>query len=160
SALRLPGGATLLFPGQAPDPSPPEGQRPACWRASGATSRQGGNEVSAPGSGKITVLIADDHPVVRQGLRVLLSLESDIEVVGEASDGAEAVELTAAVAPDVVLLDLKLPGLDGLGVLAELRDAGLPARVLVLTSVADPASVTVAMRVGAAGFLYKDVDPD
>ena len=116
--------------------------------------------MSAPGSGKITVLIADDHPVVRQGLRVLLSLHSDIEVVGEASDGAEAVELAAAVAPDVVLLDLKLPGLDGLGVLAELRDAGLPARVLVLTSVADPASVTVAMRAGAAGFLYKDVDPD
>jgi DNA-binding NarL/FixJ family response regulator len=118
----------------------------------------GEHSVSAPG--KITVLIADDHPVVRQGLRVLLSLSSDIEVVGEASDGAEAVELTAAVAPDVVLLDLKLPGLDGLGVLAELRDAGLPARVLVLTSVGDPASVTVAMRAGAAGFLYKDVDPD
>ena len=116
--------------------------------------------MSAPGSGKITVLIADDHPVVRQGLRVLLSLHSDIEVVGEASDGAEAVELAAAVAPDVLLLDLKLPGLDGLGVLAELRDAGLPARVLVLTSVADPASVTVAMRAGAAGFLDKDVDPD
>ena len=116
--------------------------------------------MSGPGSGKITVLIADDHPVVRQGLRVLLSLHSDIEVVGEASDGAEAVELAARVAPDVLLLDLKLPGLDGLGVLAELRDAGLPARVLVLTSVADPASVTVAMRAGAAGFLSKDVDPD
>ena len=116
--------------------------------------------MSAAGAGKITVLIADDHPVVRQGLRVLLSLHADIEVVGEASDGAEAVELAAAVAPDVVLLDLKLPGLDGLGVLAELRDRNLPARVLVLTSVADSASVTVAMRAGAAGFLYKDVDPD
>jgi len=91
---------------------------------------------------------------------VLLSLHADIEVVGEAGDGAKAVELTAAVAPDVVLLDLKLPGLDGLGVLAELRDRNLPARVLVLTSVADSASVTVAMRAGAAGFLYKDVDPD
>ena len=102
--------------------------------------------MSAPGPGKITVLIADDHPVVRQGLRVLLSLQSDIEVVAEASDGTEAVELAAAVAPDVVLLDLKLPGLDGLGVLAELRDAGLPARVLVLTSVADPASVTALVR--------------
>ena len=116
--------------------------------------------MSAVQAGKITVLNADDHPVVRQGLRVLLSLHADIEVVGEASDGAEAVELAAAVAPDVVLLDLKLPGLDGLGVLAELRDRNLPARVLVLTSVADPASVTVAMRAGAAGFLYKDVDPD
>ena len=116
--------------------------------------------MSASAAGKITVLIADDHPVVRQGLWVLLSLHPDIEVVGEAGDGAEAVELAAAVAPDVILLDLKLPGLDGLGVLAELRDRNLPARVLVLTSVADPASVTVAMRGGAAGFLYKDVDPD
>jgi DNA-binding NarL/FixJ family response regulator len=112
------------------------------------------------GPEKITVLIADDHPVVRQGLRVLLSLEDDIEVVGEVGDGAEAVELAAALVPDVILLDLKLPVLDGLGVLAELRDRGLPAHTLVLTSVADQASVTVAMRAGAAGFLYKDVDPD
>jgi DNA-binding NarL/FixJ family response regulator len=111
-------------------------------------------------AGKITVLIADDHPVVRQGLRVLLSLEDDIEVVGEVGDGAEAVEMAAALGPDVILLDLKLPVLDGLGVLANLRDRGLPARTLVLTSVADQASVTVAMRAGAAGFLYKDVDPD
>jgi DNA-binding NarL/FixJ family response regulator len=108
----------------------------------------------------MTVLIADDHPVVRQGLRVLLSLEDDIEVVGEVGDGAEAVELAAALVPDVILLDLKLPVLDGLGVLAELRDRGLPSHTLVLTSVADQASVTVAMRAGAAGFLYKDVDPD
>ena len=111
-------------------------------------------------AGKITVLIADDHPVVRQGLRVLLSLEDDIEVVGEVSDGAEAVELAATLVPDVILLDLKLPVLDGLSVLANLRDRGLTARTLVLTSVADQASVTVAMRAGAAGFLYKDVDPD
>jgi DNA-binding NarL/FixJ family response regulator len=111
-------------------------------------------------AGKITVLIADDHPVVRQGLRVLLSLEDDIEVVGETGDGAEAVELAVALVPDVILLDLKLPVLDGLGVLADLRDRGLPSRTLVLTSVADQASVTVAMRAGAAGFLYKDVDPD
>jgi DNA-binding NarL/FixJ family response regulator len=109
---------------------------------------------------KATVLIADDHPVVRQGLQVLLSLQDDIEVVGEAADGDEAVELTAALTPDVILLDLKLPGLDGLGVLADLRERGLATRVLVLTSVTDPASVTLAMRAGAAGFLYKDVDPD
>jgi DNA-binding NarL/FixJ family response regulator len=116
--------------------------------------------VSAASPAKITVLIADDHPVVRQGLRVLLSLEDDIEVVGEVGDGAEAVELAAALVPDVILLDLKLPVLDGLGVLADLRDRGLPSHTLVLTSVADQASVTVAMRAGAAGFLYKDVDPD
>ena len=111
-------------------------------------------------TGQITVLIADDHPVVRQGLRVLLSVQDDIAVAGEAADGREAVDLAMELAPDVILLDLKLPGLDGLGVLAELRDRGQPARVLVLTSTADPASVTLAMRAGAAGFLYKDVDPD
>ena len=111
-------------------------------------------------TGQITVLIADDHPVVRQGLRVLLSIQDDIAVVGEAADGREAVDLATVLAPGVILLDLKLPGLDGLGVLAELRDRGLPARALVLTSAADPASVTLAMRAGAAGFLYKDVDPD
>ncbi len=110
--------------------------------------------------GKITVLIADDHAVVRQGIRVLLDLQDDIEVVGEAGDGAEVVELAAALAPDVILLDLKLPGTDGLAALADLRDRGVSARVLVLTSVTDPASVMIAMRAGAVGFLYKDVDPD
>jgi DNA-binding NarL/FixJ family response regulator len=109
---------------------------------------------------KITVLIADDHTVVRQGLRVLLSLNEDIEVVGEAGDGIEAVELASALAPDVILLDLKLPQADGLTALADLADRGVRSRVLVLTSVTDPASVMVAMRAGAAGFLYKDVDPD
>ncbi len=109
---------------------------------------------------KITVLIADDHPVFRQGLRLLLDLADDIEVVGEAADGTEVAELATALAPDVILLDLKLPGLDGLAVLADLADRGVASRVLVLTSVTDPASVMVAMRAGAAGFLYKDVDPD
>lgn len=111
-------------------------------------------------NGKITVLLADDHTVVRQGLRVLLSLTDDIEVVGEAADGTEVVEMATALNPDVILLDLKLPRLDGLAALAGLADRGCTARVLVLTSVTDPASVMVAMRAGAAGFLYKDVDPD
>jgi DNA-binding NarL/FixJ family response regulator len=110
--------------------------------------------------GKIAVLLADDHTVVRQGLRVLLSLSDDIEVVGEAADGTEVVDLAAKLSPDVILLDLKLPRLDGLAALADLADRGVTARVLVLTSVTDPASVMVAMRAGAAGFLYKDVDPD
>jgi DNA-binding NarL/FixJ family response regulator len=109
---------------------------------------------------KITVLIADDHTVVRQGLRLLLDLADDIEVVGEAADGTEVAGLATALAPDVILLDLKLPGLDGIAVLADLADRRVRSRVLVLTSVTDPASVMVAMRAGAAGFLYKDVDPD
>lgn len=109
---------------------------------------------------KITVLIADDHPVVRQGIAVLLGVQDDIEVVGEAADGREALALTADKDPDVILLDLKLPALDGITVLRELRDRGLRARALVLTSAAEADLVTLAVRAGAAGFLYKDVDPD
>jgi DNA-binding NarL/FixJ family response regulator len=111
-------------------------------------------------SGPITVLIADDHPVVRQGLGVLLGVQDDIEVVGEAGDGREALAMTVEQDPDVLLLDLKLPVMDGIGVLRELRGRGLRARVLVLTSAIDVDLVTLAMRAGAAGFLYKDVDPD
>jgi len=108
----------------------------------------------------ITVLIADDHPVVRQGLQVLLSVQDDIEVVGEAADGGQAVALAAELDPDVILLDLKLPVMDGVAVLNGLRDAGLRARALVLTSAADRGLETLAVQAGAAGFLYKDVDPD
>jgi DNA-binding NarL/FixJ family response regulator len=123
----------------------------------------------------IRVLIVDDHPVVRRGLRVLLEVQDGIEVAGEAGDGPAALKLAAEQAPDVVLLDLKLPGMDGLSVLAELRSAdlggadlggpelrgaGARARILVLTSVTDPVAAGHAMRAGAAGVLYKDVDPD
>ena len=109
----------------------------------------------------ISVLIVDDHPVVRRGLRVLLEVQDGIEVAGEAGDGPAALALAAEHQPDVILLDLKLPGLDGLAVLAELRARpGHQAKILVLTSVADPVAAGRAMREGAAGVLYKDVDPD
>ncbi|MFB9882539.1 response regulator [Planobispora siamensis] len=107
----------------------------------------------------IRVLIADDHPVVRQGLRTFLDLQDDLEVVGEAADGTEAVALAESLSPDVLLLDLKMPVLDGLGTLERLAERGLSPRVLVLTSVSDRGDVAPAMRAGAAGFLYKDVEP-
>ena len=108
----------------------------------------------------ITVLIADDHPVVLQGLAVLFEVQDDISLVGQASDGAEAVRLTRELDPDVLLLDLKLPGLDGMGVLSQLRVQGTRTRVLVLTSAGGPSGPALALQAGAAGFLYKDVDPD
>ena len=108
----------------------------------------------------ISVLIVDDHPVVRQGLRVLLEVQDGIEVAGEAGDGASALALAAERAPDVILLDLKLPGMDGIAVLGELTARYDRSRVLVLTSVTDHASAAAAVRAGATGVLYKDVDPD
>ncbi len=108
----------------------------------------------------ISVLIVDDHPVVRRGLRVLLEVQDGIEVAGEAGDGATAVELAAAHAPDVILLDLKLPGMDGVAVLTELAGRGTGSKILVLTSLTEPASAAAAVQAGAAGVLYRDVDPD
>ncbi|HLH83186.1 MAG TPA: response regulator transcription factor [Trebonia sp.] len=109
---------------------------------------------------QIAVLIVDDHPVVRQGIRVLLEVHDGLDVAGEAADGEQALAMAAERPPDVILLDLKLPGMDGIEVLGELRARGITSRVLVLTSGNDPGLVTRALRSGAAGFLYKDVDPD
>jgi DNA-binding NarL/FixJ family response regulator len=111
------------------------------------------------GAARIRVLIVDDHPVVRQGLRTFLGVQPDIDVVGEASDGAAAVSAAESLAPDVILLDLKMPGVGGQTALTELRSRGMAARVLVLTSMTEPAHVLPAVRAGAAGYLYKDVDP-
>lgn len=105
----------------------------------------------------ISVLIVDDHPVVRQGLRALLEVQDDMTVAGEAGDGTAAVSLGTSLRPDIVLLDLKLPGMDGIAALRPLRAAGL--RVLVLTSATDPAMASQAVRAGAAGVVYKDIDP-
>ncbi len=107
----------------------------------------------------IRVLVADDHPVVRQGLRTFLDLQDDITVVGEAADGAACVAEAERLRPDVVLLDLRMPGADGLAALHGLRDAGSTARVLVITSYTDPGAVLPAVRAGAAGYVYKDVGP-
>src|ERR1700691_2224245 len=108
----------------------------------------------------IRVLIVDDHRVVRRGLRALLEVQEGIEVAGEAGDGPAALARPAEHAPDVILLDLKLPAMAGLAVLTELTARDAASKVLVLTSVTDPDSAGQVMRAGAAGLLYKDVDPD
>jgi two-component system, NarL family, response regulator LiaR len=107
----------------------------------------------------IRVLLADDHAVVRQGLRTFLDLQDDIEVVAEAGDGEAAVDAAARTKPDVILLDLVMPGLDGVGALKRLREAGSRARVIVLTSFGDDDKLFAALRAGAAGYLLKDVQP-
>jgi DNA-binding NarL/FixJ family response regulator len=107
----------------------------------------------------ITVLVVDDHAVVRQGLRTFLDLQEDIEVVGEAGDGAAAVEEAERLAPDVVLMDLAMPGIDGVEAIRELRSRVPDARAIALTSFSDDERVFGAVRAGAAGYLLKDTDP-
>jgi two-component system, NarL family, response regulator LiaR len=108
----------------------------------------------------IRVLIADDHKVVRQGLRFLLSAEPGIEVAGEAADGIAALDAVRALSPDVVLLDLLMPRLDGLAVLAAMRDERLTAAVLVLTSSAEDQHLVQAIRAGALSYLPKTAGVD
>lgn len=108
---------------------------------------------------RIRVLVVDDHPVVRQGLRTFLDLQDDLEVVGESADGESCVDEAERLRPDVILLDLRMPGADGVAALHGLREAGNPARVLVITSFTEPSAVLPAVRAGASGYVYKDVDP-
>ncbi|GAA2742384.1 response regulator transcription factor [Kitasatospora cinereorecta] len=108
----------------------------------------------------IRVLLVDDHQVVRRGLRTFLEVQGDIEVVGEAADGAEAVARAAELGPDVVLMDLKMPGVDGIEALKLLKEQGSTARVLIVTSFTEHRTMVPALRAGAAGYVYKDVDPE
>ncbi|WP_433660574.1 response regulator [Nocardia sp. CA-128927] len=104
----------------------------------------------------ITVVVADDQTIVREGLTTVLSLLPDIEVVGEACDGAEAVELVHRLAPDVVLMDLRMPILDGVAATAAISADHPGTAVLVLTTYADDESIAGALRAGARGYLTKD----
>ncbi|MGR3870798.1 response regulator [Streptomyces graminifolii] len=104
----------------------------------------------------IRVLVADDQAVVRDGVVLLLTSAADIEVVGQAGDGNEAVRLAVAERPDVALVDLRMPGLDGAQVTAEILAAGLGTQVLILTTFADDDAVMPALRAGALGYLTKD----
>ncbi|MCX5196485.1 response regulator transcription factor [Streptomyces sp. NBC_00249] len=107
----------------------------------------------------IRVLLVDDHQVVRRGLRTFLEVQEDIEVVGEAADGEEGVARAEELRPDVILMDVKMPGTDGIDALRRLREAANPARVLIVTSFTEQRTVVPALRAGAAGYVYKDIDP-
>jgi DNA-binding NarL/FixJ family response regulator len=104
----------------------------------------------------IRLLIADDHPVVRDGLRAMLATQPDMELVGEAATGTQAVAHARALRPDVVLMDLQMPELDGPGAIATLREQAPEVRVLVLTTYGTDADITRAVDAGATGYLLKD----
>jgi NarL family two-component system response regulator LiaR len=108
---------------------------------------------------RISVLIADDHPVVRQGLRTFLELQDDLEVVGEAGDGAAALRHVRGQPPDVVLMDLVMPDLDGIEATRAIRDVSPSTKVIVLTSFAEDDKIFPAIKAGAAGYLLKDARP-
>jgi two-component system, NarL family, response regulator LiaR len=123
---------------------------------SGSRTLSGGRVVRMP----IRIVLADDHSVVRQGLRLFLKFDPDLEVVGEASDGAEALQLAHELHPDVVLMDLLMPGMDGITATAAIRREVPDTEVLALTSVLEDALVVGAVRAGAIGYLLKDTQAE
>ena len=108
----------------------------------------------------IRILLVDDHSVVRQGLRLFLKFDSELVVVGEAADGAQALRLSRELTPDVVLMDLLMPGMDGIEATAAIRRELPDTEVLALTSVLEDASVVGAVRAGAIGYLLKDTQAE
>lgn len=104
---------------------------------------------------KIKILVADDHPMLREGLVAVLGTQPDFEVVGEAADGEEAARLAGRLEPDVILLDLEMPNVDGVGALERLRDAGSTARAVVFTAYDTDERILGALRAGARGYLLK-----
>lgn len=108
----------------------------------------------------IRVLLADDHHVVREGLATIVDLEEDMTVVGQAGDGAEAVRLALNLKPDVILMDLRMPNMDGAEAIARIREALPETRVLILTTYADEEHVLAGLKAGAHGYLLKDATPE
>lgn len=108
----------------------------------------------------IRLLIADDHPIVRDGIRGMFTGDPDFEVLGEAGDGAQAVELARALNPDVILMDLRMPRMDGVAAIKELARLGIATRVLVLTTYDTDRDVLPAIEAGATGYLLKDTGRD
>jgi DNA-binding NarL/FixJ family response regulator len=112
------------------------------------------------GAATLRVVLVDDHAVVRRGLAELLSSAPDLEVVGTASDGAEAQEVVRAARPDVVVMDLQMPGIDGVEATRAILDEHADVQVLVLTSFSDSERILAALDAGAVGYLLKDAEPD
>jgi DNA-binding NarL/FixJ family response regulator len=112
------------------------------------------------GNDRIRVLVADDHELVRRGLSSVLELEDDLEIVGEAATGAEAVERCIELSPDVILLDLRMPEVNGIEACQKLKASGCGSAVLVLTTFDDEREIVEAIRAGASGYILKDVASD
>ncbi len=108
----------------------------------------------------VRILVVDDHPMMRRGLRDLLAMEDDMNPVGEAGNGPEAIRLALELEPDLILLDLNMPGMDGLETLREMRDREIDARIIMFTVSDDQTDVLQALRQGADGYLLKDMDAD
>lgn len=111
-------------------------------------------------SKKSTIMLVDDHPLLRKGLKQLLAFEGDLEVIAEASSGAEAIDLAVEDEPDLIILDLHMQGMDGLQTLTKLRDRGITSRIVMLTVSDADDDVLTAIGQGADGYLLKDTDPD
>ncbi len=111
-------------------------------------------------SKKSTIMLVDDHPLLRKGLTQLLAFEDDLEVIAEASSGAEAIDLAVEDEPDLIILDLHMQGMDGLQTLTKLRDRGITSRIIMLTVSDADDDVLTAIGQGADGYLLKDTDPD
>ncbi|WP_405078987.1 response regulator [Paenibacillus chitinolyticus] len=109
---------------------------------------------------KVRILLADDHAVVRKGLQMFLATQPDLELAGEASDGRQALEMIASLSPDVVLMDLNMPGLNGIEAAEIIKRDHPRVKVIVLTSFSDQDHVLPAVRAGARGYLLKDIEPD
>lgn len=116
--------------------------------------------MTGPRPGRIRILLVDDHAMVRRGMRDFLELHDDLEIVGEAADGAAAIELAAALAPDIVVMDLLMPGVDGIEATGRIRAANPDIEIVALTSFVEEARVVAAIQAGAAGFLLKDAEAD